>query len=290
MVYFSAFIVTSLVATLSVSGHPLSVRQDKPFTLQNGKEAQQRNFNFANLTAGSPCNLGEDACIDGAVALCDNGKFAPVSCGTLQCFALPLVNKPGTVVTCTTEQEATARIAATGATGGISVDNKIDLKKAAPNSSTEAAPTEAAPTEVAPTEVAPTEATPTEAAPTEAAPASVSTPSPSASKSPATRFRKPINLGPVVFTLQNGLDAQQENAKASTLDANSPCDEGETTCVGSGLGQCVGGKFIITQCAPPTKCFVLPLVNKRGTTPNCTTEADAAARIAASGATGGIQG
>jgi len=285
MVYFSAFIVASFAATLSVSGHPLSARQDKPFSLENGKEAQQRNFNFANLTAGDACSVGEDACIDGAVALCDQGKFVTVTCGSLQCFALPLVNKPGTVVTCATEQEAAARIAATGATGGIAVDNNIDLKQGAPNSSTAAvsnSSTVAAPNSS--TVAAPN-------TPTETTPASVSAPSPSASKSPAPPVRKPLSFIPIHgFTLQNGLDAQQENAKSSTLDANSPCDEGETTCVGSDLGQCSGGKFIITQCAPTTRCFVLPLVNKRGTSPSCTTEGDAAARIAATGATGGIQG
>lgn len=38
---------------------------------------------------------------------------------TTQCFALPLVNKAGTSLACTTESDATARIAAAGAAGGI---------------------------------------------------------------------------------------------------------------------------------------------------------------------------
>jgi hypothetical protein len=174
------------------------------------------------------------------------GQFIKTPCapGT-QCFALPLVNKPGTSLACTTQKEAADRIAATGATGGISVDNNTDLKTGTPN------------------------------IPTKAAPAPASAPSPSASSSPAAPETNPQS-----FVVENSLAAQQENARASTLDATSPCKEGETTCVGSALGQCSGGKFIITQCAAPTKCLVLPLVDKAGTTPNCTTESDAAASIA----------
>jgi hypothetical protein len=49
MVYFSAFFVASLAAILSVSGHPLSARQDKPFSLQNGLGAQQQKYAVARL-------------------------------------------------------------------------------------------------------------------------------------------------------------------------------------------------------------------------------------------------
>lgn len=42
------------------------------------------------------------------------------SCGSgLICAALPLVNSPGTSITCTTTADANARIAATGAQGGL---------------------------------------------------------------------------------------------------------------------------------------------------------------------------
>jgi len=89
------------------------------FHLQNGKDAQALNANFASLTASSACTDGEDACVDGGFAQCVGGKFVVQSCGTLTCAALPLVNKPGTSITCTTTSDAQARIAATGATGGI---------------------------------------------------------------------------------------------------------------------------------------------------------------------------
>jgi len=92
------------------------------------------------------------------------------------------------------------------------------------------------------------------------------------------------------FQVQNGKEAQTLNAKFASLTASSPCNEGDQACVSNGFAQCVGGKFTITQCAGGTQCFALPLVNKPGTSIACTTEADATARIQASGATGGITG
>ena len=43
---------------------------------------------------------------------------------------------------------------------------------------------------------------------------------------------------------------------------------------------CVSGKFVNMGCAAPTQCFALPLVNKSGTSLACTTQDNAAARIA----------
>ena len=64
---------------------------------------------------------GQQACIDqdgtSAFALCANGSWVLTKCaGGLQCFALPLVAKPGTSVTCDTQDNALSRIADTGAT------------------------------------------------------------------------------------------------------------------------------------------------------------------------------
>jgi hypothetical protein len=90
------------------------------FALQNGKDAQKLNAQFAALTPSSSCTSGENACVDGGFAQCVGGKFVITQCGaTLTCAALPLVNSPGTSITCTTQSDAVARIAATGATGGI---------------------------------------------------------------------------------------------------------------------------------------------------------------------------
>ncbi|KAF8631918.1 hypothetical protein AX15_002175 [Amanita polypyramis BW_CC] len=90
------------------------------FHEDNGKKAQQLNAKFSSLTDGSSCTDGEPACIGDDFAQCANGQFVKFPCsGGLKCFALPLVNKPGTSVACTTEADAQARIAATGVQGGI---------------------------------------------------------------------------------------------------------------------------------------------------------------------------
>ena len=63
---------------------------------------------------------GSEACVGSDFAQCVDGKWETQSCGsTLQCFALPLVNKAGTSITCTTQSDAASRIANTGATGGV---------------------------------------------------------------------------------------------------------------------------------------------------------------------------
>lgn len=64
----------------------------------------------------------------------------------------------------------------------------------------------------------------------------------------------------------------------------------EEACVGGGFAQCVGGKFQVTSCGATLTCAALPLVNKAGTSITCTTQADALARIQATGATGGLTG
>lgn len=112
----------------------------------------------------------------------------------------------------------------------------------------------------------------------------------------------------LLLLLENGKDAQALNAKFATLSASSTCTDGDQACVDNGFAQCVGGKFQSTKCSGGTKCAALPLVNKAGTvciplyfhadhvltssfqSVSCTTDADAQARIAATGATGGVTG
>lgn len=99
---------------LSVSAAPTR-RAD--FTLQNGKDAIALNDKFKTLTVDSSCTEGEDACVTEKFAQCVGGKFVIQACGAgTQCAALPLVNSPGTSITCTTQADLDARIAATGAT------------------------------------------------------------------------------------------------------------------------------------------------------------------------------
>jgi len=123
-------------------------------------------------------------------------------------------------------------------------------------------------------------------------PASKTAPSapsaPSKEAPPASGSSASNNAGG--FQLQNGKDAQALNAKFAALTASSACTEGEDACVGTGFAQCVDKKFVVTSCGATLTCAALPLVNKAGTSITCTTESDAEARIAATGATGGITG
>lgn len=97
-----------------------SPSQGGNFKLQNGKDAQKLNAEFATLTANSSCTDGQNACVSGQFSQCVNGKFVSTPCSPpLICAALPLVNSPGTSITCTTQQDAITRIANTGAQGGL---------------------------------------------------------------------------------------------------------------------------------------------------------------------------
>lgn len=116
---FTRFTVFLAASVVLVSAQPTLLRR-AAFTLQNGLDAQALNAKFATLTPTSPCQAGEQACVSGQFAQCVNGVFSATPCaGGLKCVALPLVNSPGTSVTCDTDADAAARIAATGATGGI---------------------------------------------------------------------------------------------------------------------------------------------------------------------------
>jgi len=223
MYFVNTFILPlSLVAVASAG----VIQRRAAFTQQNGIDAQALNAKFQGLTADSSCTDGESACVNGGFAQCVGGKFQVTPCaGGLQCFALPLVNSPGTSVTCDTEADATTRIGASGASGGIF--GKRDV--------------------------------------------------------PALARR-------AAFTKQNGLDAQKLNAKFQTLSTSSSCTSGENACINGDFAQCSNGKFVTTPCAGGLKCLALPLVNSPGTSVTCDTEADAATRIATSGATGGISG
>ena|ERR1700761_2005410 len=68
------------------------------FHKQNGLDAQALNKKFSSLTASSSCTNDENACVGGGFAQCVDGSFQTTPCaGGTQCFALPLVNKAGTV-------------------------------------------------------------------------------------------------------------------------------------------------------------------------------------------------
>ncbi|KAF9478723.1 hypothetical protein BDN70DRAFT_986367 [Pholiota conissans] len=110
----------TLALTLSTSARSLQyvrVARRAGFDLANGQAAIALNDKFKTLTPDSPCTAPEDACVNDKFAQCVGGKFVLQSCGPgTGCAALPLVNSPGTSVTCTTSADLAARIAATGAT------------------------------------------------------------------------------------------------------------------------------------------------------------------------------
>lgn len=92
------------------------------------------------------------------------------------------------------------------------------------------------------------------------------------------------------FQAQNAADAQALNAKFATLTPDSACTAGDQACVNGQFAQCVSGKFALTACAAGTQCVALPLVNKRGTSITCDTEADAIARMQAAGGSASLTG
>ncbi|KAI0045709.1 hypothetical protein FA95DRAFT_1680305 [Auriscalpium vulgare] len=92
------------------------------------------------------------------------------------------------------------------------------------------------------------------------------------------------------FHLQNGLDAQALNKMFASLSADAPCQDDAQACIGGAFAECTGGAFVTTPCTAGTTCVALPLVNTAGTNVMCDTQEDALARIAATGAPGGLTG
>ncbi|KAG9019421.1 hypothetical protein FRB90_002573 [Tulasnella sp. 427] len=90
---------------------------------------------------------------------------------------------------------------------------------------------------------------------------------------------------------QNGLDAQAMNAKFATMCVQDPCSAGEMACIQDGFAQCVHGSWQVVRCPDALICVALPALGS-GQKPTlaCTTHADASARFAETGVSGGIAG
>ena len=207
---------------------------------------------------------GENACVNGDFAQCVNGKFVTTPCsGSLKCLALPLVNSAGTSVTCDTEADAIARIQASGGSASLTGDGSTSTSTSSGSSAVEAA----------------------------APPAESSSSSSSSSDD---------------FRLQNAKDAQALNAQFASLTAGSSCNRkfvlftsikylistpaGQNACIDGDFAQCVDGKFVTSPCSATLQCLALPLVNSRGTSITCDTQADAIARMQAAGASASLTG
>jgi len=98
-------------STVQMASSPSSTATSGGFQQQNKLDAQKLNQQFTSLTLDSSCTEGQNACVQGQFAECVGGKFVLTSCGSsLTCVALPLVNSPGTSITCDTQADAEARI------------------------------------------------------------------------------------------------------------------------------------------------------------------------------------
>ncbi|KJA29360.1 hypothetical protein HYPSUDRAFT_127584 [Hypholoma sublateritium FD-334 SS-4] len=111
------FVTLALSLSLSASARTLQysrVARRAGFDLANGQAAIALNNKFKTLSADSACTDAEPiACVQDKLAQCVSGKFViqPCASGTI-CAALPLVNSPGTSITCTTADDLAQRIAA----------------------------------------------------------------------------------------------------------------------------------------------------------------------------------
>jgi hypothetical protein len=144
----SAFIALALA--VAASARPARFGRRAAFDLQNGQDAIALNDQFKTLTPDSACTAGQDACVNQQFAQCVSGKFVLQPCGggTI-CAALPLVNSAGTSITCTTQADLDARIAATGATAAAASPPPAAASPP-PAATTDAAPPPAATTAAAP--------------------------------------------------------------------------------------------------------------------------------------------
>ncbi len=102
----------SKVLFILAAGSLTTSAQYNNFREQNANDAENLQKEFAKLTPNSPCKDGDNACVNDQFAQCVGGKFALNACGVnLKCAALPLVNKAGTSIACTTEEDRLNRLA-----------------------------------------------------------------------------------------------------------------------------------------------------------------------------------
>ncbi|KAF7308574.1 hypothetical protein HMN09_00706600 [Mycena chlorophos] len=266
---------TTVAATTTTKSHqhtgltsvtsPATTTTSSNFQLrENALAAQKLNAHFATLAISSPCTDGETACIGSFSGTCKNGTFELKACQTGDlCAAFPLTSGNGTQLQCDSQQDAEARFAAAGVTGGITGF----LSSPSPESGSSA--------------VSSSMKTKTKGQST-----STKTPNPAVTSGAGSSS----SANSSDFHLQNGLDAQKLNAQFPGLTTTSFCIDGQQACVGNSFAQCVSGKYELTPCSGGLICAALPLVNKVGVSVTCDSQSDAEARITATGATGGLTG
>ncbi|KAI9090483.1 hypothetical protein DFS34DRAFT_637535 [Phlyctochytrium arcticum] len=78
----------------------------------NGRAAQTADNAKTGLSANSACTDGTSTCVGNSFGQCVGGKFLLTACpATLACQVLPLVNKEGTSVACSSDTDKNSRIA-----------------------------------------------------------------------------------------------------------------------------------------------------------------------------------
>ncbi|KAJ7922984.1 hypothetical protein B0H13DRAFT_2406120 [Mycena leptocephala] len=229
----SAFITLALA--VAASARPARFGRRADFTLQNGQDAIALNDKFKTLTADSACNAGDDACVNSQFAQCVGGKFVlqPCAGGTI-CAALPLVNSAGTSITCTTQADLDARIAATGATA-------------------------AAPPAAAPPAADPPAASPPAAAPP---PPAAAPPPPAAAPADPKGLQSSLTLDPSVVCPNFTDDGQNPAVAGQTASSTSTNNYINFCALTLPATPLTNGQQITTGSCNPTPIGLIPSVDK----------------------------
>jgi hypothetical protein len=103
---------------------------------------------------------------------------------------------------------------------------------------------------------------------------------PSGSPGTPTPPSNPSTSPPANFLQQNKIDARQKDSARNSIAPGSACTGGDVVCAGDLVGQCANGAIVTTACNTGLKCRILPLQLRPGTTVSCTTDEDAARRLA----------
>ncbi|KAG6332365.1 hypothetical protein ID866_6721 [Astraeus odoratus] len=109
---FVAIALTSAVLTSAASSYS---RRSVAYLQQNGPAAKALNDQYKSLTASSPCNDGDIACIGDQFASCWDSSYHLYSCpGDWTCAAIPNEWSSGTTTTCDSPDDIAWRFSQAG--------------------------------------------------------------------------------------------------------------------------------------------------------------------------------
>ena len=111
---FNSVAIALASALLTSAASPYS-RRSIAYLQQNGPAAKALNDQYHALTASSPCNDGDVACIGGQFASCWDGSYHLYSCpGDWACAAIPNEWSSGTTTICDSPDDIAWRFAQAG--------------------------------------------------------------------------------------------------------------------------------------------------------------------------------